>query len=353
MANLKEVKKFPKISVLMATHNREDFVGESIESILSQSFRDFEFIIIDDASTDETVNIIEKYAKKDKRIKVYKNRENLGLIKTLNRGLSVASGEYIARMDDDDISLPNRFQKQVDFLEKNSDVTVVGTYVKMFPFGEWSLNTSNPDELAIILNFYNCISHPSVMIRKKFLVDNKLLYDPKAIHTEDYCLWKDILLKGGKITNIPEPLIKMRNHLNRISVNAPTSKIMEINAKKIKRELLERFFQGEELDEIILKTQNFPKCDEKTFLKIIDIFKKFPKIIHPEGIKKFQERFLGIPSEIDIFFTPNNKYSQHVAVAITSILFLLAGCARQSDEGGGRTPADKSNCHNCKKRHYL
>src|SRR5574344_639787 len=111
----------PKISVVMPVYNTDEtFLRESIESILNQSFKDFEFIIINDGSTNNAEDVILSY--KDERIRYYKNDINLKLIKTLNRGLLLAEGEYIARMDSDDISLPTRFQTQVEFLGKNPNI---------------------------------------------------------------------------------------------------------------------------------------------------------------------------------------------------------------------------------------
>ncbi|MDD4353774.1 MAG: glycosyltransferase family A protein, partial [Candidatus Nanoarchaeia archaeon] len=116
-----------RISVIMSAYNTERYIAEAIESILNQTFKDFEFIIIDDGSTDDSLKIIKRYVKKDRRIKLIHNKKNIGLTKSLNKGLKIAKGQYIARMDADDISLPQRFQIQYDFLEKNKDIFLIGT----------------------------------------------------------------------------------------------------------------------------------------------------------------------------------------------------------------------------------
>ena len=119
-------KKSPLISVLMPVYNSEKYVAEAIESILCQTYKDFEFIIINDASTDSSLKIIAKYAKQDKRIKLINNKKNVKISASLNKGLSIAKGKYIARMDSDDISLPSRFELQTKFLADNPAVGIVG-----------------------------------------------------------------------------------------------------------------------------------------------------------------------------------------------------------------------------------
>ncbi|HAS7841575.1 TPA: glycosyltransferase family 2 protein, partial [Vibrio cholerae] len=138
----------PKISVVMSVYNGEKYLGEAIDSILKQTFSDFEFIIINDGSTDKTLEIIKSYMKKDDRI-VLVSRENKGLIVSLNEGLDLAKGQYIARMDADDISIKSRFEKQIEFLDSNPDIGVCGTWVEVF--GEnikskkWKMPTQDPD----------------------------------------------------------------------------------------------------------------------------------------------------------------------------------------------------------------
>jgi len=115
-----------KVSIVMSVYNAQKYLDEAIESILNQTYSNFEFIIINDGSTDKSLEIIENYAKKDSRIIVI-NRENKGLIYSLNEGIRKANGKYIARMDADDISLPQRLEKQVEFMEKNKNIGICGT----------------------------------------------------------------------------------------------------------------------------------------------------------------------------------------------------------------------------------
>src|SRR5688500_15226048 len=120
-------KHKPAISVVMSAYNSDKYIAKAIESILNQTFKDFEFIIINDGSKDESLKIIKRYGKKDKRIVLIDNKKNLGLIKSLNKGLKIAKGKYIARMDSDDIAMPQRFKIQLDYLDKNRNIFLVGT----------------------------------------------------------------------------------------------------------------------------------------------------------------------------------------------------------------------------------
>ena len=117
----------PSISVVMSVYNGERYIRESVESILNQTYRDFEFILMDDASKDRTASLCRGYQKKDPRIRFYSNRENLGLTASLNKGIALAKGKWIARMDSDDVSVPERFEKQMAFLKKNPAVKLLGT----------------------------------------------------------------------------------------------------------------------------------------------------------------------------------------------------------------------------------
>ena len=119
----------PKISVVMSCYNRAEYSKLAIESILNQTYKDFEFIIIDDCSTDNTADVIQEYADKDERIVFIKNKQNMDYNYNLRKGFEIAKGEYIARMDDDDISMPERFEKQVEYLDKHPEITVLGTFI--------------------------------------------------------------------------------------------------------------------------------------------------------------------------------------------------------------------------------
>src|SRR5947209_7771425 len=157
----------PRLSVVMPVYNAASVVREAIESILNQTFSDFEFIIVDDGSTDDSGKILREYAGRDDRIRLY-TQENHGLVASLNRYCRLANGRYIARMDADDISLPRRFEKQFHFLEAHPEVGILGTWIQDIdengaPRTAWPVPT-DPAVIQWFLMFGNCIAHPSVMV---------------------------------------------------------------------------------------------------------------------------------------------------------------------------------------------
>lgn len=201
------------ISVIMAVYNAEKYLKECVESILNQSYTNFEFIIINDCSTDRSLEILEEYSKKDPRIFLINNEENLGLTKNLNRGLNKAKGKYIARMDADDISELNRFEEQVKFLEENSKIDIVGTFSRdINEKGEVKGDRRNPithKEILKVLPKVNPVAHPTVMMRK-IALEKIGGYNETFKKCQDYELWFRAASQGLKLYNIPKYLFKYR-----------------------------------------------------------------------------------------------------------------------------------------------
>ncbi len=204
----------PRITVLMPVFNCEAFVGEAIESILDQSFGDFEFLIIDDASTDNTREIIKSY--QDPRITLIEKAHNTGYTRSLNHGLSIAKGEYIARMDGDDISLPERFLRQLEFMDSHPDVVVCGTNFGFVGKDGAKNQPIQHEDIKIKLLNKTALGHPTTMIRKKVLFENGIVYDVEKEPAEDYAMWV-FLLRVGKLHNLKEVLFKYRQHNNQVS----------------------------------------------------------------------------------------------------------------------------------------
>ncbi len=218
--------KNPRISVVMPNYNAEKYIAEAIESILNQSFSDFEFIIIDDGSSDKSWKIIQEYTKKDKRIVAIKNEKNLKICKTLNKWIELARWEYIARMDSDDISHPERLEKQVKFLDKNLEVGIVGANIDMID-EDWKVYSKrkyhfNDSEIRKYIFRYSPFCHPVVMIRKSILEKSRN-YDPDLVYAEDYDLYFRIWMYS-KFANLNESLIKYRMFEN----NSTTKKLKQM-----------------------------------------------------------------------------------------------------------------------------
>jgi glycosyltransferase involved in cell wall biosynthesis len=208
----------PKVTVLMPVFNGERYLAQAIESILAQTFTDFEFLIINDGSTDRTVEILHSY--RDPRIRLLHNERNLGLIETLNEGLAASQGELIARMDCDDISMPRRLEHQVAFLESRQGVGVCGAWVEVFQEGSRSVVMKYPldhDSIKINLFLYEpWMAHPVTMIRKSVLQGGNARYRPEFSAAEDYDLWSR-LIHTTSFANLPLTLLRYRTHASQIS----------------------------------------------------------------------------------------------------------------------------------------
>lgn len=207
------LRENPAISVVMSVYNSEKYLAEAIESILNQTFTDFEFIIINDGSTDSSLAIIESYMAKDERV-VLISRENKGLPASLNEGIAIAKGKYIARMDADDISLPERFQKQYDFMESNPKVGVCGTKAYLFkeiPSKKHIIgHPVDHQSLIVRLLFSVCFIHPTVLMRKRVLDKVDYIYNTSFKNSQDYELWARLMDKT-QFYNLQEPLLYYRD----------------------------------------------------------------------------------------------------------------------------------------------
>lgn len=205
-----------RVNVLMPVHNGEKYLKEAIHSIINQSFTDFSFVIIDDGSKDKTLEIINSF--NDKRIKLYKNEENLGLISTLNKGLDLCDAEYIVRMDADDISMPDRIENQVQFMDQNKNVVCCGSW--FVDFDEQNSNYvryETTDNLIRIKHLYqNQIAHPTAIFRNETIKSHNLKFDYNYPHCEDCEYWTS-LGQFGLLANIPKFLVRKREHQKKVS----------------------------------------------------------------------------------------------------------------------------------------
>lgn len=241
----------PAISIVMPAYNAENYISESIESILSQTFTDFELIIIDDGSTDNSRDIVKSY--QDGRIILLENPHDF--IRSLNTGIELSKGKYIARMDADDIMLPGRLEIQFKYMEENPETDVCGGWMESFgqEYHTLKVPLKHEDILSKML-LHNCLSHPTVMLRRKpisKLPSFPYLYRQDFIYAEDYQLWTELAMTGLRFANIPEVLVKYRR-----SETQNTSKYASLMYKTAHR------IQGEYLEYI---SEKLAEADERLF----------------------------------------------------------------------------------------
>lgn len=202
----------PLISVVMPAHNAEKHIKKAIESILGQTFKNFELIIVNDASTDKTLSIIKSYARRDPRIRVVNNRKNLDIARSLNKGIEVAKSEIIARMDADDISLPNRLEVQHKAINSSKRIAVVGANIVVMDPKEKDISArsypENSKDLKACFFKYSPFAHPVVMFRKK-IFDKVGRYNPEYSPTEDLDLWFRMGIKH-EFKSVPQLLLRYR-----------------------------------------------------------------------------------------------------------------------------------------------
>lgn len=246
----------PAITVLMPVYNAAPFLRESVSSILGQTFRDFELLIIDDGSTDHSVKVLELF--NDQRIRLVRHAENQRLIATLNEGLLLAKGKYVARMDADDVSLPNRLQLQWDYMERHPDVAVCGMQMEDLDKRQaLSRVYEAPDMISAALLFSCALAHPTVMIRRAVTTAFPSAYDPGFPHAEDYALWAQISV-SHRLANLKEVGVRYRLHAGQVSrkyEDIQLAGIREIHRFQLQRlglhpgeDTLERFFRFSYLD---------------------------------------------------------------------------------------------------------
>jgi len=210
----------PKVSVLMPVYNGERFLRAAIDSVLNQTFTDFELVVIDDGSTDGSAAVLASYA--DPRIRLFRNGKNLGLIGTLNKGIGLMRSEYVARMDCDDVCLPDRFARQVAFLDADPSCALVAVKAVFIDAegkecGFWSddRNYTSCAEIAGRLPRANCLVHPGIMIRREVLAGYR--YDVRQVSSEDYDLWLRLAADGLKLGKLDETLLKYRLTLGSVT----------------------------------------------------------------------------------------------------------------------------------------
>lgn len=211
----------PKLTILLPVYNGEEYLPAALESCLGQSFGDFELLAIDDGSSDATWEILRLYARRDRRLRPVRNPRNLRLIATLNRGLALARGEYLARQDHDDLSLPGRLAAQVDFLERHPDHVLVGSYFSTMDPQDRLLarpwpHPTGDGALRAMLVAYNPFAHGTLAMRLEPIRRHGLRFDPAMLHAEDYDFYSR-LMRHGRAAILPRELVRYRVHPGSVS----------------------------------------------------------------------------------------------------------------------------------------
>lgn len=289
--------KIPKVSVLMPVYNGERYLAQAVESILNQTFTDFEFVILDDCSTDSTPAILDRYT--DSRIVRLRNDTNLGITRSLNRLLDSARGEYLARMDADDIAYPDRLAKQVAQMDADPQLGLLGTrYVIVDEEGKSIYGEPSPPDAARVENFgwsllwMTAVQHPTAMMRRSVLDRHNLRYDPEYETAEDYDLWTRIG-HVSRVGRLHDPCLDYRVFSQSIS-NTRRAKQIETHHRIMHRELCA--FMDEALPENVTRyllemfVPGIPQSDvsvnvleaSQTLLRIRDRF--VATGIHPDAI---------------------------------------------------------------------
>lgn len=311
---------FPLISVILPVYNGALYLGEAIESILNQTFKDFEFIIINDGSKDKSEDIIKSY--NDKRIKYY-SQENRGFGATLNRGINLSNGKYIARIDADDISYPERFQKQINFFNNNPSYSMVGTWSRIIPDGVKIRYHKHPTEdlvLKFFLLFNNPFVHSSIMIKREvfenvgFFRENKDRYP-----CEDYELWSHVA-RYGKIANIPEVLVIYRessNSMTRDKLSPLIDNVMKISIENITYYCDNRFSY-----EIITEIVYLYNCSK---IKINYSYKYYKQVLNYVRLKLLDENKVNNKNilEKEMNKVLNNIYIPYIKNEKNKLVFII------------------------------
>jgi glycosyltransferase involved in cell wall biosynthesis len=307
----------PLVSVILPVYNAGEYLKEAVFSILNQTFTDFELILINDGSTDGCLNFLEEIV--DTRIKRYDNPSNLGLIATLNRGIELSNGEFIARMDADDIAFPDRFSEQINVLKNCPEIGVVGCWIQRFGFKDDIFELPvNDAEIKTSLFFFCPLSHPAVILRKCLLIDNNIRYDERFLDAEDYQLWFQ-LVKVAKFYNIPKVLLKYRIHENqKFFTDAKPSQDSVLRIKKEGLDLFGIEFTDLEREIWVTILNLSPRLDYATILLI-------EKVVNANRMVKVFDTYL-FERKLLVFW--KNSFMESQSLPLTAALLLFKSYLR-------------------------
>lgn len=264
--------------------NNNTLLKRALDSILNQSYPYFELIVINDGSTDNTLEILKEYQEKDNRIHIINNKTNKGIVYALNQGLNTATGVYIARMDDDDISLPLRFKKQVAFLEKNKHIVATGCAIKIEGTNEVYSYPKNPKEAKILSFVHVPVAHPCTMIRTAFIKKHNIKYQNTYPLAEDLPFWHDVVLKhNGLVSNLDDILlIKKRKNIKSDPKSIAYMKRQNAIAKKYQENSFLYFLDKKECYNTCSCYRNLAKLNEFSDILKSNFVQKYIKFCPDE-----------------------------------------------------------------------
>jgi glycosyltransferase involved in cell wall biosynthesis len=280
------MSKLPVVSVIMPVFNSERFLSQAIQSILDQTFQDFELIIIDDGSDDSSWEIVSSFQRKDSRIRAVKQPENQGVAASSNQALDLATGRYIARMDSDDISLPDRLTEQVSFMESHPDVGIMGSKMRYMNEDGKLLNTLPVFQKQVDIHwafmFESPFHNPTVMFRKSLVDYYGLRYEPSAVYgEEDYELWSR-LLPLTKGVNLPRVLLYYRiNSQSLTHIHTNNAKkfdnVTQISTRAVQLYLPEASVTKQEIVNLQRAIVGFPSSAKRQRSQLISVYFKIWK----------------------------------------------------------------------------
>jgi len=286
----------PKISVIIPVYNCEEYISDTIDSLLNQTYRDFEIILVDDGSTDNSCKLIKEMP--DRRIKLFFNDRNRGIAYTRNKGVELSNGEFIAFLDDDDIALPYRFEHQVTYMNEHPDVDLVGGHLRRIDADGKDLNSQwnvllNPDYIKAFLMLGNTVASGTVLVRKSFINNNNLKFRDNQYGAEDYRFWVECSLVG-KLSNMDEVF-----QLWRVGHNAETTRVF-------KHKFAERKKIIDEIHKLALEGNGFHLLENE--MKIVNkVFMEEGLIENETELKELYEVLKKISIQAEALQLPNRR----------------------------------------------
>lgn len=319
------------VSVIIPCYNCELYVEDAIRSIMNQTYSNLEILVINDGSSDNTKNILLKLSNEDKRVIYIENEVNLKLIETLNKGINIATGEYIARMDADDIAFADRIEKQISFLNKNPQVAMLGSAMDCFDDkGKKGIvyQPQSNEEIRSKMFVASPFNHPTVIFNMNILKKEDIHYDKKYYRAEDYGLWVDLMKKDNFIfANLSEPLLNYRI-LEDSETNLATKNLEAKNdvLVKIYTNLFNQFDLTLNPEEILqyvysVDRNNFDKIKLNNLIQVYNKLCSYSKIKELKVSRLFSIRCLAI-----FIISPKTMFNLSFKTLFSFIKYLFVGC---------------------------